>query len=125
MRHFLAFFLLSVASVFGQGTVTGTRLQIGNGASTIAGSLGVTGAVTGSTFNKLTLTQPASSATLTILNGKTLTVNDLITLASDGTGTRTLNIGAGGTLGTAAFTAASSNSIYTQRRFSMRNMWCW
>lgn len=37
-----------------------------------------------------------------------LTIGHNIILETDGTGTRTLNIGAGGTLGTAAFTAASA-----------------
>src|ERR1017187_2774787 len=41
---------------------------------------------TGLTFNKLTITQPAASATLTIANGKTLTVNNNPTIAgTDGT----------------------------------------
>lgn len=62
--------------------------------------------VTGLTYNKLTLTQPATSAVLTILNGKTLTVNNTLTLS--GTDSSTLNIGAGGTLGTAAFTNATA-----------------
>lgn len=39
------------------------------------------GAVTGTTFNKVTITAPAASATLTIANTKTLTVNNTMTLA--------------------------------------------
>ena len=56
--------------------------------------------------NGLTIT--TTTGTLTIGNGVTLTASNNITLATDGTGTRTLNIGAGGTLGTAAFTAATA-----------------
>lgn len=53
------------------------------------------------TLNKLTLTQPATGATLTLADGKTLTVSATLTLTgNDGA---SLNIGAGGTLGSAAF----------------------
>jgi hypothetical protein len=45
--------------------------------------------LTAGTVNKVTITAPTTSATLTILNGKTLTVNDSVTLA--GTGTATFN----------------------------------
>jgi hypothetical protein len=45
--------------------------------------------LTAGTVNKLTITAPTTSATLTILDGKTLTVNDSVTLA--GTGTATFN----------------------------------
>jgi hypothetical protein len=50
---------------------------------------------------------PLIDGTLVVASGKTATVNDNITLASDGTGTRTLNVGAGGTLGSNAFTSTS------------------
>jgi hypothetical protein len=44
------------------------------------------GALEVTTLNKITLTQPANGATLTILDGKTLTVNHSLTLAgTDGT----------------------------------------
>lgn len=44
------------------------------------------GAATATTVNKVTITQPATSATLTILNGKTLTVdNSLELIGTDGT----------------------------------------
>lgn len=58
------------------------------------------------TINKITITAPATSATLTIANGKTLTANNTLTFS--GTDSSTLDIGAGGTLGTAAYTASSS-----------------
>lgn len=61
---------------------------------------------TATTINKVTITTPASGATLTIANGKTLTASNTLTLtATDGS---TLAIGAGGTLGTAAYTAATA-----------------
>jgi len=44
----------------------------------------------GAVFGKVTITQPASSATLTIANGKTLTVNNTVTLAGTDGNTHTL-----------------------------------
>lgn len=53
--------------------------------------------VTGvATLNKVTITQPASGATLTIINGKTITINN--TLAFTGTDSSTVAFGAGGTV---------------------------
>jgi hypothetical protein len=49
--------------------------------------------ITVTTINKYTLTAPAAGATLTILNGKTFTVNNTMTLAADAD-SKTLNIGA-------------------------------
>lgn len=64
-------------------------------------------ALTGKTYNGLTLT--AASTGFTVAGGttsKTLTVSNTLTLA--GTDSSTLNIGAGGTLGSAAFTASTA-----------------
>ncbi len=74
-------------------------------------SIGAASASTGvfTTVNKITFTQPATSATFTLVNGKTFTVSNTMTLtATDGS---TLAIGAGGTLGTAAYTAASTYAL--------------
>lgn len=46
---------------------------------------------------------------LVIASGKTQTTLENVTLTSDGVGTRTLNVGTGGTLGTAAYTAATAS----------------
>lgn len=62
--------------------------------------------------SKVTLTSPATGSTLTILDGKTLTVNNILTLSA--TDNSTLNIGGGGTLGTAAYTAASAYGTAAQ-----------
>lgn len=64
------------------------------------------GAASATSINKLTITAPASAATLTIADGKTLTVSSTLTIA--GTDGSTLDIGSGGTLGTAAYTAATA-----------------
>lgn len=76
-------------------------------------------ALSGKTYNSLTLT--SASVGFTVAGGatsKTLTVSNTLTLA--GTDASTLNIGAGGTLGSAAYTAstayapaAGSSSIVT------------
>lgn len=61
-------------------------------------------ALTNKSVNGLTITP--STGTLTITNAKTLAASNTLTFAgADGS---TLNIGTGGTLGTAAFTAASA-----------------
>ena len=79
----------------------------GSGGDYDASAVAITGGtITGTTISGLTVT--TSTGTLTIANAKTLTVSQNVTLTSDGTGTRTLNIGAGGALGTAAFTAATA-----------------
>jgi hypothetical protein len=57
-------------------------------------------------INKVTITPPATSATLTIADGKTLTASNTLTLtATDGS---TLAVGTGGTLGTSAYTATAT-----------------
>jgi len=63
-----------------------------------------TRALTNKTYNGLTVT--TTTGTFTLANGKTATVSNTLTFA--GTDGSTLNIGAGGTLGTAAFTAATA-----------------
>jgi hypothetical protein len=69
----------------------------------------VLGVATATSINKVAITAPATSATLTIANGKTLTASNTITFtATDGS---TLAIGAGGTLGSAAYTASSAYEV--------------
>lgn len=75
-------------------------IDVGNASRTIA--------FTGDpTLSGITTTGTGTLA----LGTKTLTISQHITLTTDGTGTRTLNVGAGGTLGTAAFTAATAYAI--------------
>ena len=62
---------------------SGSILALTNSPSFTTPSLG---AATATTINKVVFTAPATSSTLTILNGKTLTANNSITLAgTDGT----------------------------------------
>jgi hypothetical protein len=62
-------------------------------------------ALTGKSYNGLTLTSTTGTFTLAAL--KTFTVNNTMTLSSSADGNN-LNIGAGGTLGSAAFTASTA-----------------
>lgn len=69
----------SVASQTG----TGTKFVMDTSPTLVTPTLGV---ATATSINKVTLTQPASAATLTIANNKTLTVNSSLALSgSDGT----------------------------------------
>lgn len=61
-----------------------------------AGLLTLSGALAGTTWNKVTITAPATSATLTIADGKTATHNATTTFA--GTDGKTLTISNSGTL---------------------------
>jgi hypothetical protein len=80
-----------------------------NVVATITGSQ----ALTGKTYNGLTLATAAVGFTVAGgTSSKTLTVSNTLTLA--GTDSSTLNIGAGGTLGSAAFTASTAYATSAQ-----------
>lgn len=64
------------------------------------------GVASATTVNKVALTAPATGCTVTIVDGKTFTCSNTLTLA--GTDGSTLNVGTGGTLGTAAYTATGA-----------------
>jgi len=108
------------------GTLTSTQFSVGGGSAAIVsnGMFGVpgtslnfaiagtqyvsftSGGVYSSAFNNVTVTEPATASTFTLVDGKTFTVDNTITLtATDGA---TLAIGTGGTLGSAAYTASSA-----------------
>lgn len=91
-------------------TGTGTKFVVDTSPTLITPILGVASATT---VNKVTLTTPATGSTLTILDGKTLTVNNSLTLA--GTDATTMTFPATSTtvagLSIAqTFTAAQTNS---------------
>jgi len=88
------------SSDVGLGSVENTALSTWGGSTnvTTVGTIGtgiwdataiadgkIASALTGKTYNKLTITAPANGSTLTILDGKTLTVNNTITLAGTDT----------------------------------------
>lgn len=68
--------------------VSGTTITTCLGDGTAGGTFSVP-TLTATTFNKYTLTTPASGATLTILDGKTLTANNSLTLAGTDSTTMT------------------------------------
>jgi hypothetical protein len=89
------------------GSITGNAGTVTNGIYTTTTSLPNVTSVNG-----ITLTPAATG--FTVAGGttsKTLTISNTLTLA--GTDTATLNIGGGGTLGTAAFTAATAYAPLT------------
>lgn len=65
---------------------------------------GATGSIATGMINKVTITTPATGATLTIVDGKTFTASNTLTLS--GTDGSTLNIGTGGTLAALAYVAS-------------------
>lgn len=100
-------------------TSTGTQINYLNAATGTTGTTStnlvfstsptlvtpVLGVATATSINKVDITAPATSATLTIADGKTLTASNTITFtATDGS---TLAIGAGGTLGSNAYTSTA------------------
>ena len=114
---------ITIASTGGSGTVTSVSVTTANGfGGTVATATstpaitittGVTGLLlgngTGVVASKVTLTQPATGSTITVLDNKTLTANNNITLA--GTDGKSLTLTTGLTVttndGTLAFGAAS------------------
>jgi hypothetical protein len=66
---------------------TNNRLGIGNAAPT--DPLTVTGNAKATTFNKVTITAPATGSTLTIADGKTATINNSLTIAGTDSTTMT------------------------------------
>lgn len=95
----------TVAKIAGV-TVTGTTGTVNNVFSNsptlVTPTLGVASATS---INKLAITAPATGSTLTVADGKTVTVNNTLTFA--GTDTSTLTIGSGGTL-----TGSSATAIW-------------
>lgn len=76
----------------------------------------ILGVAAATSVNKVTITAPATSAVLTIADGKTFTNSNTLTLtATDGS---TLAIGTGGTLGTAAYTAATAYATLGANTFT-------
>lgn len=77
--------------------VTSTRMTF----NPLAGNFAVTGNVGASTFNNVGISTGGSTAAISLASGKLFSISNTLTLA--GTDGSTLNIGAGGTLGSNAF----------------------
>jgi hypothetical protein len=100
----IASFPTAQFGVDGAGAVTIGNLSGGVITSGTVADGRIASALTGKTYNGLTVT--TSTGTLTVANGKTLTASNTLTFS--GTDSSTLNIGTGGTLGTAAYTATTA-----------------
>lgn len=87
-----------------------TALGLGSGSSVTFSALTVTNALTAGTVNGNTIT--TGTGVLTLGAGKTVTISNTLTFT--GTDSSTLAIGTGGTLGTAAYTAASAYATSAQ-----------
>ena len=83
---------ITVKNATGTGVAipTGMTLTVFNNATDVVVANNYAPTFTAGTINKVTITAPASSSTLTIANGKTLTANSTLTLA--GTDSKTLTV---------------------------------
>ncbi len=119
---------LSAAGGGGGGTPGGSNTQLQyNAASAFGGITGATtdgttltlvapvlGAATATTINKVSITAPASSATLAIADGKTLTVSNNATVSGTNTGDQTITLsGDISGSGTGAITTAIGSTKVT------------
>lgn len=93
---------LGSAPVFTTATGSGAPVRA-TSPTLVTPTLGVASATS---LNKMAITAPATSSTLAVADGKTFTASNTLTLS--GTDGSTLSIGTGGTLGTAAYTAATA-----------------
>jgi hypothetical protein len=100
----IASFPTAQFSVSGAGAVQIDNLSGGLITSGTVADGRIASALTGKTYNGLTVT--TSTGTLSVANGKTLTASNTLTFS--GTDSSTLNIGTGGILGTAAYTATTA-----------------
>lgn len=84
-----------VQSVNGQvGSVVLNAASVGAAPSAGSTNIVTVGAVTATSVNKVTITQPSTGATLTLANGKTLTANN--TVSFSGQDGASVSLGAGG-----------------------------
>lgn len=96
--------LNAFSSTTGSGAIVGQTSPV-----LITPNIGV---ATATSVNKVAITAPATSATLTIANGKTLTANNSLTLAGTDSTTMTFPSGSGSVL-TADSTATLTNKTHT------------
>lgn len=102
LGQFAATTSVQLAGVISDKTGTGS-VVFNTSPVLITPTLGVS---TATSVNKVAITAPVTGATLTLAEGKIFTASNSITIA--GTDGSTLNVGTGGTLGTAAFTSSTA-----------------
>ena len=112
-----------VATALGQN-VTGTGgIALETSPTLVTPTLGVASATS---VNKVAITAPATSATLTIADGKTLTASNTLTFT--GTDASSVAFGGGGTVqyfitATAAALVDEANAINTTGKFAGKQVW--
>lgn len=104
------FGVLNGASITRAGSAL---LQIGDGNANAAGSLNLTNLTASGTVNKVNITAPSSSSTLTIANGKTLTANNTLTLAGTDSTTMTFPTTSGNVLTDTSTNTAQNKNLIT------------
>lgn len=108
LSNFAATTSAELAGVISDETGSG-KLVFDTSPTLVTPTLGVASATS---VNKVAITAPTTSATITVADGKTFTNSNTLTLtATDGS---TLAIGTGGTLGTAAYTASTAYATSAQ-----------
>lgn len=115
---------VTMSAALTYGGVTLSNAVTGTGSMVLAVSPSLVtptlGVATATSLNKVTITAPAAAATLTLGNNKTVTISNTLTfLGTDGS---TINVGAGGTLGTAAFQNTGTSGA-TIPLLSTANTW--
>lgn len=112
-----------VATALGQNVTGSGGIALATSPTFTTPTLGVAAATS---VNKVAITAPATSATLTIADGKTLTASNTLTFT--GTDSSSVAFGAGGTVqyfvtATAAALGDLTNAINTTGKFAGKQVW--
>lgn len=112
-----------VATALGQNVTGSGGIALATSPTFTTPTLGVAAATS---VNKVAITAPATSATLTIADGKTATVSNTLTFT--GTDSSSVAFGTGGTVqyfvtATAADLGAVANAINTTGKFAGKQVW--
>ena len=109
----------STSSTTGALTVAGGVGVAGN--VWVGGTLNVTGATTVSTINKVTITAPTTSATLTLVDGSSLITSGAFATTLTATGTTDVTLPTTGTLATLANSETFTNKTLTTPTIAIVN----
>lgn len=112
-----------VATALGQNVTGSGGIALATSPTLTTPTLGVAAATS---VNKVAITAPATSATLTIADGKTLTASNTLTFT--GTDSSSVAFGTGGTVqyfitATAAALVNEANAINTTGKFAGKQVW--
>jgi hypothetical protein len=112
-----------VGTALGQNVTGSDGIVLASSPTLVTPTLGVADATS---INKVAITAPATSATLTIADGKTLTASNTLTFT--GTDASSVAFGTGGTVqyfvtATAAALVDEANAINTTGKFAGKQVW--